>query len=70
MKVNPLLLNIGSKNFVNQYLSALGIDDVDRYLCPDAQCKDDPWVYPNMDKATTVLIECVCNRKKIGLLVD
>lgn len=70
MKVNPLLSNIDNKNFVNQYLSALGIDDVDRYLCPDAQCKDNPWVYPNMDKAVVILNEYACNRRKIGLLVD
>lgn len=70
MKVNPLLSNIDSKNFVNQYLSALGIDDVDRYLCPDVGCKDNPWIYPNMDKAVVMLNECVCNKQKIGLLVD
>lgn len=70
MKVNPLLSNIDNKNFVNQYLSALGIDNVDRYLCPDVGCKDNPWIYPNMDKAVVMLNECVCNRRKIGLLVD
>lgn len=70
MKVNPLLQNIDSKNFVNQYLSALGIDDVDRYLCPDMGCKDNPELYVNINEACYMLHEYIENGKKVAILCD
>lgn len=70
MKVNPLLSNIDSKNFVNQYLSALGIDDVGRYLCPDMGCKDNPELYININEACYMLHEYIENGAVIGVLCD
>lgn len=70
MKVNPLLSNIDNKNFVNQYLSALGIDDVNRYLCPDVRCKDNPELYININEACYMLHEYIENGKKVAILCD
>lgn len=70
MNVNPLLSNINNSDFIRQYLSALGIEDVDRYLHPDESCKDDWREYPNIYDAVNRLNFAIESKEKIGLLVD
>lgn len=70
MKVEPLLKNIKSKTFLKDYLKACGVEDIDEYLTPDDSCFDNPWDYPNMDKAVERLKEAIDNKEQIGVVVD
>lgn len=69
MNVNPLLSNVDG-DFIRQYLLALGIEDVKKYLHPDESCKDDWREYPNINEAVRLLNLTIENKEKIGLLVD
>ena len=70
MKVKPLLQSINSSNFLSQYLQALGIQDVERYLNPDDGVFDSPWDYPNMKEGIERLKKAIDDGEKIGILVD
>ena len=70
LKIKPLL-NIVSKNkFIQEYLKALGVEDINLYLNPDSSCLDDVKSYPNMEKAANLLFKATTDKYKIGLLVD
>lgn len=70
MKVKPLLEQIDQSNFLNQYLQALGIQDVDKYLNADLSVCDSPWLYPNMKEGVERLKAAIECDEKIGILVD
>lgn len=70
MQVTTLLSKINSATFLNDYLEANGIDDVESYLYPHAGCFDDCWGYPNMLEAVNLLGEAVYHHYKIGILAD
>ena len=70
MKVAPLLQSIDSANFLNQYLQACGVEDVDRYLDAGLDVMDDPWDYPNMKEGVERLKKAIDDGEKIGILVD
>lgn len=70
MKVKPLLQSINPSTFLRDYLQALGIQDVKRYLNPDDGVFDSPWDYPNMEMAVERLKKAVDGGEKIGVLVD
>lgn len=70
MKVKPLLESIDSSNFLNQYLQALGIQDVNKYLNADLSVCDSPWDYPNMKEGVERLKNAIDNGEKIGILTD
>lgn len=70
MKVKPLLEQIDPSNFLNQYLQALVIQDVDKYLNAGLEVCDSPWDYPNMKMAVERLKKAVDGGEKIGVLVD
>ena len=70
MKVKPLLQSIDTSNFLSQYLQALGIQDVDRYLDAGLENMDSPWDYPNMKMAVERLKKAIDGGEKIGILVD
>lgn len=70
MKVKPLLESIDPSNFLNQYLQALGIQDVDKYLNADLSVCDSPWDYPYMQEAVDRLKFAIDNDEWIGILVD
>lgn len=59
-----------TKDFITDYLEALGINDVKRYLKPTKKCFESPWNYPNMDKAVDVLNRYVTNNFPIGIIMD
>lgn len=70
MQVTPLLKRI-NKDFISQYLKALGIKDVKKYLKPDNSCFDNPFDYKNMDEAINLLSTYrTINKEKIGILID
>lgn len=60
-----------SSNFITQYLSALGIEDVKRYLKPTKKNYENHWNYPNMDKAVEILNWYIeTNDNPIGIICD
>lgn len=70
MKVKPLLNKINPSTFLQDYLQASGIQDVERYLNPDDGVFDSPWDYPNMEVAVERLRKAIDDGEKIGILVD
>lgn len=70
MKVKPLLQSIDLSNFLSQYLQALGIQDVDKYLNAGLDNMDSPWLYPNMKEGVERLRKAIDGGEKIGILVD
>ena len=70
MQVTTLLSKINSATFLNDYLEANGIDDVESYLHPHAGCFDYCWGYPNMLEAVNLLGGAVYHHYKIGILAD
>ena len=70
LKVKPLLNKINKNKFIQEYLKALGVEDINLYLNPDSSCLDDVKSYPNMEKAANLLFKATTDKYKIGLLVD
>lgn len=70
MKVKPLLQSIDPYNFLNQYLQALGIQDVDEYLNAGLDVMDSPWLYPNMQEGVERLHIAISCGEQIGILQD
>lgn len=70
MKVKPLLQSIDPSTFLQDYLQASGIQDVERYLNPDEGVFDSPWDYPNMKEGVDRLKKAIDGGEKIGVLVD
>lgn len=70
MKVKPLLQSINPSNFLNQYLQACGVEDVDKYLDAGLDMMDNPWDYPNMKEGVERLKRAIDDGEKIGVLVD
>ena len=70
MKVKPLLQSIDPSNFLSQYLQALEIQDVDKYLNAGLDVMDNPWDYPNMKEGVERLRKAIDGGEKIGILVD
>ena len=70
LKIKPLLNKVNKNKFIQEYLKALGVEDINLYLNPDLSCLDDAKFYPNMDKGAELLKQAVDDDWKIGLLVD
>lgn len=70
LKIKPLLNKVNKNKFIQEYLKALGVEDINLYLNPDSSCLDDEKSYPNMEKAANLLFKATTNKYKIGLLVD
>ena len=70
MKVKPLLQSINSSTFLQDYLQASGIQDVERYLNAGLDVMDSPWLYPNMQEGVERLRKAIDEGEKIGVLVD
>lgn len=70
LKIKPLLNKVNKNKFIQEYLKALGVEDINLYLNPDVSCLDDVKKYPNMAEAANLLFNAIQNEYKIGLLVD
>lgn len=70
LKIKPLLNKVNKNKFIQEYLKALGVEDINLYLSPNSSCLDDAKFYPNMDKGAKLLKQAVDDDWKIGLLVD
>ena len=70
LKIKPLLNKVNKNKFIQEYLKALGVEDINLYLNPNSSCLDDAKFYPNMEKAANLLFKATTNKYKIGLLVD
>ncbi len=70
LKIKPLLNKVSKNKFIQEYLKALGVEDINLYLSPDSSCLDDAKFYPNMEKAANLLFNATTDKYKIGLLVD
>ena len=70
MKVKPLLQSINENNFLNQYLTACGVNNVSQYLEANLSSLENPWCYPNMQKGVSRLKQAIDNNEKIGILID
>ena len=70
LKIKPLLNKVNKNKFIQEYLKALGVEDINLYLSPDSSCFDDVKSYPNIEKAANLLFKATTDKYKIGLLVD
>ena len=70
MKVKPLLQSIDQSTFLQDYLQACGVKDVDKYLNAGLDVMDSPWDYPNMKEGVERLRRAIDDGEKIGILVD
>ncbi len=70
LKIKPLLNKVSKNKFIQEYLKALGVEEINLYLNPDSSCLDDVKSYPNMEKAANLLFNAITDKYKIGLLVD
>ena len=59
-----------SDDFITQYLTALGVDDIKHYLKPIQKNYESPWNYPCMKKAVQILHEYINNNSNIGIVID
>lgn len=69
MKVTTQLDKI-SNNFINQYLTSLGISDIKHYIKPIKKNFESPWDYPNMMQAVEALNYYILKQTNIGIVVD
>lgn len=70
MRIKPLLKSINPSTFLNDYLKALGVTDVDRYLKGELKDVDSPWDYPNMKEGVERLKKAISCSEQIGILQD
>ena len=70
MKVRPLIEHIDSNNFLQQYLEAKGVKDVDHYLIPTFSNFDDPCGYENITEAAELLNYAINHSAKVGIIQD
>ena len=70
MNVDPLLKNVNSRTFLEDYLTTCGVNNVEAYLHPEPSNCDSCWDYPNMKEAVRALNEAIEDGKKIGVIVD
>ena len=70
MKVKPLLESIDPSSFLQDYLQACGVKDVDEYLNAGLDVMDNPWDYPNMKEGVERLKKAIDDGEKIGILID
>ena len=70
IQVKPLLDRVSANTFVDKYLQARGVENVDEYLFPTSSCYDSPFAYPNMMRAVECLKNAVDRGTKVGVLVD
>lgn len=70
MKIKPLLQSINPSTFEQDYLTACGVEDVDKYLKADQSSYDNPWDYPNMKDGVERLHQALNENETIGVLVD
>ena len=70
MKVKPLLQSINPNTFLQDYLQACGVEDVDEYLNAGLDVMDSPWDYPNMKEGVERLKKAIDGGEKIGVLID
>ena len=68
MKVEYLLDRVDSNNFLEDYLTACGVKNVQKYLKADTF--DNVWNYPGMEEAVRRLNIATKEKEKIGILVD
>lgn len=70
MKIKPLLQSINPSTFLQDYLQACGVQDVDEYLNAGLEDMDSPWDYPNMKEGVERLKKAIDSGEKIGILID
>ena len=70
MKVKPLLQSINPSTFLQDYLQACGVKEVDEYLNAGLDVMDNLWDYPYMQEAVDRLKFAIDNDEWIGILVD
>lgn len=70
MKVKSLLQSVNENNFLNKYLIACGVNNVEQYLEADLNLLENPWSYPNMQEGVDRLKQAIDNNERIGILVD
>lgn len=70
MNIKPLLPSINPRTFLADYLKANGIADVEQYLHPPDSVFQNPWDYPNMDRAVELATHHFNQNSSIGIVKD
>lgn len=59
-----------SSDFITQYLTAFGIEDVKEYLRPTKKNYENHWNYTHMREACEIVDWYITNRAPIGIIMD
>lgn len=70
MEVKELVPNLKIDDWINQYLSAYGINDPEEYLYPTFKYVESPNKYSNMEEGYQLLRETINNNQTIGFIMD
>lgn len=70
IKVNAMMDVVNETTFIQDYLTACGVQDVETYLNPDKIKYDHFSAYDNMCMAAMVFTEHMVNGSKVGIVVD
>ena len=68
MNITPLLNQVNKDTFIQDYLSACGVNDIQEYLNPTGRYIDDPMDYENMAKGMK-LIEGVVPKQSTDIYI-
>lgn len=70
IKVNAMMDVVNETTFIQDYLAACGVQDVETYLDPDKIEYEPFGAYDNLCKAAMVFTEHMVNGSKVGVVVD
>lgn len=59
MNITPLLNQVNKDTFIEDYLFACGVDDIQEYLNPTGRYIDDPMDYENVNKGIKLIEEVI-----------
>lgn len=68
MNITPLLNQVNKDTFIEDYLTACGVGDIQEYLNPTGKYIDDPMDYENMTKGMK-LIEGVVPKQSTDIYI-
>lgn len=70
MKTTQLLQKINTSTFIEDLLTAYGVQDVGAYLSPTPNLFESPWDYPNMEMAVLRLHTAISSGEQVVILHD
>lgn len=69
MKIKSLLQQVNKDTFIQDYVGACGVDDVQEYLNPKGKYVDDPIEYENIQKGLKLINELISKRSEDNIYI-